>query len=189
MIDLLENQVAGLTAKLQGLRERKDLFLKAQGMEEEVARARVRIQGFATEIATEEAVLADLNRQKNEVVGGVCDKIADTMSAVLPYGKAIFKIDGESLFVGWEIEGRGVIPYEGLSGGQEVAFKPALGYVLAGSSDKIVIIEAAEMDTSALAKMLGHLSENTPADTQIVINTCHYPDPDSIPGNWEVTRL
>jgi len=187
MSEIHEQLISGLTEKLRGIKERKDVFVKAMGLEEKAADARVRVQELVTQIADGQRIIDNLSGKKSEIVGRVCSQIADAMSKLLPYGKAMFKIENDAIFVGWDIPGQGLVPYSGLSGGQEVAFRPALGFVLGGPGSKVVIIEAAEMDDKSLTALLEHLPTETPEDTQIVVSTCHAPS--VVPAQWEITIL
>jgi hypothetical protein len=187
MLDLLQQNIAGLESKLQDLRDRKDLFMKAKGLEEEIGKARVDIVTLTDEITAEREKLNRLNAQKAAVVSDVSDKIAAAMGSLLPEGKAVFEIDGEAVRIGWDRGDCKAVPYAGLSGGQRVAFDLALAYALAGPGEKLLIMEAAEMDGLRLDQFLTHLSGHAPADAQIIVNTCHTPG--SVPDGWEVTTL
>ena len=73
--------------------------------------------------------------------------------------------------------------------GQRIAFSAALSNALLGkATNKVLILEAAELDEDNLARTLRNVAENHP-DAQIIVNTCHEPVVDAIPKDWEVKRL
>jgi hypothetical protein len=187
MIDEIRNLITGLQSKLGEARTRRDAFLKAKGIEEEIAKTRLKLAELSPEIAKTQEDIKNIAGKKSDIVAGLCARISEKMSEVLPYGTAVFKIEDNNLFIGWDIPERGVVPYEGLSGGQKVAFKPALGYILAGDGSKLVVIEAAEMDKDSLEALLLHLVKARPSDTQFIVNTWFQPS--EIPNEWEVTIL
>jgi len=188
MIDLMQQNITGLEAKLQSLRDRLALFQKAQGLEEEEQKARLDLEKLKESIQESKTVMAELQTRKAAAIESTGAQLSATMSALLPDGKAVFKIEDEAVFIAWERNGI-LTPYAGLSGGERVAFDLAIGYALAGSGDKVLVLEAAEMDNSRLFETLSHIIQQpVMEDAQIIINTCH-PVTDPVPAGWEVTTL
>lgn len=187
MSEMHEQLITGLAEKLRAIRERKDLFIKASGLEEEAAKARLAIQELIVKILDDQKAFDALLKQKSDIVASTCVAIEAAMSPLLPYGKAVFKIEKDALFIGWAIHEGNTTSYYGLSGGEEAVFKPALGYALAGQGNRLVVIEAAEMDEEKIGLLLTHLSESNFDDCQFIVNTCHKPE--NIPEKWAVTEL
>ena len=187
MTEIHEQLISGLTEKIRGMQQRKDLFIKASGLEEEAAKARVEIQDAILKVKDSQVVFDALVKKKSDIVASSCSAIETAMSKLLPYGKAVFKISDDELFIGWAVSEHNTTAYSGLSGGEAAAFRPALGQALAGNGNKLVVIEAAEMDDDKIEALLSHLSENVLDDCQFIVNTCHKPT--NIPEAWMVTEL
>lgn len=186
MINEIKKSIAELEARLATLRDQRDAHVKASGMAEEQAKLKLEVSELSLEIQADKEALAELQGQKAGVVSGVCGKIADAMSAILPEGRAVFEIRDETVFIGWERNGV-IVPVQGLSGGQRAVFNPALAYVLAGEGEKIISIEGGEIDSSNMATMLDQIPKRIPSDCQVIISTCN--SPNSVPDTWEVTIL
>jgi chromosome segregation ATPase len=183
-IQLLENQVSGLEASLAALRNDKDVFLKAQGLDEESEKARKEAEDYSTELQGIKEELTELNGRKANALEVTAEGLSAKMSQILPEGKAVFEISGDGVFIGWEKPSGMKVPYAGLSGGQKAAFDQALAFALLGEGKKILILEAAECDPIRYSALLDHLA-NAPDDVQLIVNAWQSPPPEIHPS-WRV---
>lgn len=183
MIDTadLKTLIAGLRSNLKALQADKDLFVKAQGLDEEAEKLKAEDERIKGEIEKEKANLAALVEQKNAAMSTVTGAMVATMNEVLPAGTAVVNIteSGECI-IGWDM-GRGMVSYSGLSGGEKASFDPALCRALGGS---ILFVEAAELDEVRLSAAL---EKYAVADLQVIVGSCH--EPASIPEGWQAVRL
>jgi len=185
-IEMLTQQVTGLQAKLTELRTGENLFHKAKGLDEEIEKARKDVTKIELDNQTVKEELAELRGQKAAALASTAEALSEKMSLVLPEGKALLEIgeDG-SVWIGWELNGVRR-PHKGLSGGQRVLFNQALSFAMLGEGEKILIVEAAELDDARLLVALEHLSR-LPEDVQVVLSTCHVPP--LTPTEWSVVEV
>jgi len=188
-IQTMQDQIAGLEAALKTLRDEKDLFVKAQGLDESAEKSRKDIVERETDLEVIKTELAELRGKKTAALATTGDALSAKMAEALPEGKGILEISDEGVFIGWEIPGRGRVPYEGLSGGQKVAFDQALIHALMGPGPKTLIIEGAELDREHLLASMEKLA-GLPEEVQIILSTCHKPfgKPDGWMG-WKETVI
>ena len=172
-IQMLENQIAGYESKLTDLRNQAYLFTEAKGLDKGIEKARAEIQNIESDIETVKETLAEKQTLKKDAMTGTMKELSRQMSKVLPEGTALFEINEDGLFVGWRF-GKKTRPYASLSGGENVTFDAALSFALLGDSkEKIVVLEAAELDADNLIKILRHLAKIK--NTQLILNSCHFP--------------
>ena len=185
--NLLENQITGLKAKIKDLRSDERIFLKASGLEEEAEKAKIEVAEFENKIQAEKEDISDLRSKKTAALQKTIKAFAKTMSTILPSGQALFNIQGDGVvFIGWK-NGDRTTPYEGLSGGERVTFDSALSYALLGDAEnKVIILEAAELDGPNFTATLAHLEKSNP-DAQLIVNSCHVPS--KIPEGWAVVKF
>jgi hypothetical protein len=184
-IELIKKQIEGLRAKKAELLEKQQVFLKVQGLDEELEKARVEIIDKQTTVEKLKEKLSDLKTQKANALEATFQALADKIGEVLPDGDAAFYIDEDGkLLIGWK-RGELYIPYDGLSGAEKAVFDSALSHALLGEAEnKILVIEAAELDKKRLSVELKKLNE---LDSQVIILTCH--EPEGIPKGWNLIRL
>ena len=118
---LIKDAISGLEGALKALVDKKDIFIKANGLLEESEKLRASAEKIRSEITTEKENLKALVEKKNKALQSVTASIAAKMNDVLPAGKAVIEIkDDGSVFIGWD-NGKVVVPYSGLSGGDPCA--------------------------------------------------------------------
>ena len=181
---LLNTQLEGLKAKLKDLRSKKSLFDKSQGLQEQEEKLKQEIQTAETEIQDLKEQISEKKALKAEAVKATAEALAKKMS-ILPEGRAYFDVEDGKVVLGLERNSRRT-PYEGLSGGEKVSFDAALTDVLLKGENKVILIEAAEMDDDHLIKMLNEIGQNGNG-AQFIVNTCHKPG--EIPEGWGVVEL
>ncbi len=163
-IKMMKDQVAGLIAKGKTLREKEAVFLKIQGINEEIEKANQDRDKIKKDLVTAKELKRTLLNKKNAAVAIAAEKITAKMTEILPFGKAVFDcVDG--LKIGWDDDG--YTPYNGLSGCQKQIFDTALAHVL---NANIIIMEAAELDSDHMAAALEDLAG---VEKQVIISTCH----------------
>lgn len=174
--ELMNNQITGLIEAGKKLREKEALFLKAQGLDEEITKAQadIEVDEEAAEDLKEE--LKGLKSEKADAMSATAEGLAMKMGEILPEGNAVFRVDEGGVFLGWD-----KTPYHGLSGGQKTIFDAALTNALKAD---LLIIEAAELDRKHLERSMERLKDH-PA--QVIVNTCHVPE--TIPENFTVVTL
>ena len=178
---LLTDQINGLTEKLKSLRIGRDLFVKAQGLDEQKEKALLEVENLKGAIIQEKEGLKKLIEKKNRIVQSVTDQFAAKMNELLPRGSAEIRItDDGQVIIAWK-NGELYVPYSGLSGGEKVAFDGALVAALGAT---VIIVEAAEEDPENLARSL---EQYAATDKQVIVNSAHAPA--RIPDGWKVVRL
>jgi len=165
---IIQDQISGLIESGKALRAQEAVFLKMQGINEEIEKTRADQEENKEKLVKAKDNLKKLVTQKNDAVRQVTSKIVDKMTEVLPTGQAVINLD-DGLFIGWEVDiSTGVYtPYNGLSGGQKQIFDGALSHVLDAN---IIVLEAAELDND---HMLAVLEDLAGIDKQCLISTCH----------------
>jgi hypothetical protein len=133
-------------------------------------------------------MLETLKGQKAQAVAGTCAKLAEAMGQILPEGEAVMRIEDDgAVTLAWKRPDGREIPHAGLSGGQRVLFDAALAHtLLSGAPHGVLILEAAELDSSRLALALEHVAATNPK-AQIVCNSCHAPA--TVPAGWDVVEM
>ena len=165
-IQMMKDQIAGLIGKGQELRKKEAVFLKLQGINEEIEKTTLERTDIQGRLEKAKDNLKALVKKKNNAVADAAGKIVESMNQVLPTGKGVFDcLDG--LVIGWEDETGKRTPYNGLSGGQKQIFDTALAHVLDAN---IIVLEAAELDSDHMAAALEDLAK---MEKQVIVNTCH----------------
>ena len=189
MEQMLTQQIEGLRAKKKELEGNEKLFIKAQGIDEEIVKSQSEVSDLDPEIQTLKETISELKAKKRESLSKTMESLAGKMSEVMPVGKALFDIDEDGkVFIGIQTEA-GAVPYAGLSGGQKAAFDSALSYALLGAGEKLIIIEAAEMDYTRLIETIKSIEDNVGEDTQYIVNTWTRPRPGAVSEKWGVVTL
>ncbi|WP_165175871.1 hypothetical protein [Desulfovibrio sp. ZJ369] len=187
-LQIMEQRVSGLRARMDALRADERLFQRAAGLRTQLEKDRAAVLELASALEAEKKTLDDLRNKKAAAMQATATAIAEKMGQVLPLGRAEFRVDDEgAVFLGWEIPGHGVVPCGGLSGGQRVMFESALAYALApqGQKNPLILIEGAE-----LGQEIGLLLESVATsnvDTQIIACTCH--ELASISDGWTAAHV
>ena len=187
-LQLMQQRVAGLRAKLDGLREDERLFQRASGLKAQQEKDHAAVLALEARLGELKKELADLQEQKAQAMQSTATALAEKMGQMLPYGRAIFSVDDEGgVFLGWELPDHGLVAHGGLSGGQRVLFDSALAYALARQDreNTVILIEGAE-----LGREIGLLLESVASKnvgTQIVACTCH--DLAAVPDGWKLERV
>jgi hypothetical protein len=164
-IKMMKDQIEGMIEKGTKLRVDEGVFLKAQGINEEIETTRKDRDADSGKVETLKTEVKDLKKKKRDSLKGVATDISKKMGEILPVGKAVFSVD-DGVFFGWNYSGK-EIPYDGLSGGQAQIFNSALAHALQAN---ILVIEAGELDDDHLGSTLEELSI---LDSQVIVNTCH----------------
>lgn len=187
-LQVMEQRVHGLQARLQKLRESERLFQRAAGLKTQKEKDGAAIAGLRDDLAKEKEKLAQHKASKALAISVTASALAQKMEQVLPFGDAVFNIgeDGE-VYLGWNIPDRGPVAYGGLSGGQRVLFDSALAYALLqpGKKNSVILVEGAE-----LGGEIGMLLESVAAsnvDAQIIACTCH--GTGAVPDGWSLSRI
>ena len=180
-IQIMEQQLKGFEEKGKQLRAQEAIFLKVQGMKEQIEQSRSEAGDIESGIQDLKEQISELKGQKADAVKTTIVAITDKMNAVLPEGEAVFEIDG-GVSIGWKI-GDVVKPYQGLSGGERVVFDGAMANALGAG---MLIYEAAETDQERLPDLITKLSES---ERQVIINTWVGPAPGDIPDRWEMVEV
>ena len=179
---ILEDQIAGLKAKILALRKDKESFIKAQG----VATEAEKLRGEGEKLRAEVTLLKDSNAilitKKNSMVAASLSGMLAKMKEILPEGAPIITVQEEGdIFIGWQKEGKLPVSYSGLSGGERVMFDAALCHALKAN---IIISEFAELDEQRLPLALEKFKK---MDVQVIVSSCH--SPKEIPKEWSVIEL
>lgn len=187
-LQIMEQRVSGLRARLDALRADERLFQRAAGLRTQQEKDRAAVLEMASTLETEKQALEDLRSKKAAAMQATATAIARKMGKMLPYGQAVFSVgDDGGVVLGWEIPGHGFVAHGGLSGGQRVIFDSALAYALVRQEQKnpVILIEGAE-----LGQEIGLLLESVAksnVDTQIIACTCH--EMASISDGWTAVHV
>ena len=163
---IITDKITGLIESGKTLRTQEAIFLKMQGINEEIEKTRQDQEINKESLSEAKKTLKSLVSKKNEAVSTSLVKIKDKMNAMLPSGQAAINMD-DGLFIGWEVETGIYTPYLGLSGGQKQIFDGALSHVLDAN---IIVLECAELDNDHMLAMLEDLAG---LDKQCLVSTCH----------------
>lgn len=182
---ILEQQIAGLQARLKSLRGELALYNQAKGLDEAAEAERVKAEEARKACGQAKALLEDLKGQKAKAVAKTCTALALAMGKILPEGEAVMRIEDDgAVTLAWKRPDGTEIAHAGLSGGQRVLFDAALAHALLGDAKtRVLILEAAELDEAHLTMALEHIAATNPG-TQLLVNTCHAPA--EVPGGWDV---
>lgn len=186
-IKIIEQQIQGLIEKGKELRKKERIFLKASGIEESIEKYKQEVVTLESDIEAKKEELAELKAQKAEAVRNTLIAMQDKITELLPVGDGVAHItDDGSFILGWLKPGKALVPYEGLSGGEKVIFGNALGgALLSKATNKMLIMECAEIDDENLSKQLKVLEKVK--GTQTILNTCHRPK--AIPKAFNLIEL
>lgn len=183
-IQMLTQQIDGYEGKLKDLRGKALKFSEAKGLDKAIEKSRAEITTIETDIESIKEELSEKKSKRDKAMAGTLKELSDRMSEVLPIGNAEIRIEDGSLILGL-ITDKKFRPYAGLSGGEKVSFDAALSYaLLADSKEKILVLEAAELDSDNFMKSIKHLSD---VDAQVIINSCHFPKDDH--KGWNLIKL
>jgi len=185
-IEILRNQVQGLSVALQSLREKERLFIRGNALAEQVEKARVASDKINEEIEAEKTKMDALKEERGKILRESCEAIEKRITDFLPCGQAIVALD-EKLFIGWQ-DGQRVVPYAGLSGGEKSIFDAALCRAFLGDSGTpIIVMEAGEVDAKNLEALAQMITEKTPS-AQVIVNSWHPPE-GTLPEGWKMEVL
>ena len=181
-IKLLEDRVTGLKQKISDLRKNKELFVKAQGMDEQIEKMRKDAEKHRDDARVLKDSNAKLTAKKNATITETLKSLCRKMNTILPAGEARITVseDGD-MFVGWKRPDGKIVPYHGLSGGEKIPFDNALAVALGCN---ILVAEYAELDAERFTKALSRFNGD---GVQVIVSSCH--EPAEIPKGWEVVRL
>lgn len=189
MIDtaIIQDRIQGLKARKRELLSQQGAFLKAQGLDESIEKARTQIATDETELQGLKEELEELKIEKIAQVVKSTTAISNEMRKFLPDGIAVFDINGR-FEMGWLKTGdQHPRPYHALSGGERAIFDSALTYALSGLCDnKIIIIEAGEADADNLNALVKQINKKHP-EAQVIINCWHRPS--RKPQGWNLVEL
>ncbi len=178
--------VQGLKTAISNLREKERLFIKAATLQEQIEKSRVEMDALERRIEEIREFKDDLKEKRAEALRKALSPLAEAITNLLPRGRAVLSLE-EHLFIGWR-EGARTVPYQALSGGEKVFYDAALSNaLLQGGGEKILIIEAAELDEKNLFATLQAISSAHP-EAQVMMTTCHAPN-GKIPDGWKVVNL
>lgn len=185
---ILEQQVQGLEARLKALRGELALYNQAKGLEEVIETQRAKAATARKDLVEAKAALEGLKNKKAKAVAKTCEALAGVMGQILPEGEAVMRIEDDgAVTLAWKRPDGRTIPHAGLSGGQRVLFDAALAHALLGDArNRVLILEAAELDEAHLTIALEHMATSNPG-TQLVVNSCH--EPAEVPEGWDVVRV
>jgi len=184
---MLIDQIAGLIVSIKTLRETEKKHIQADTLARQIEKARVDKGEIETKLEELKKRKTDLKIVKATSLNHVAQKIEGEITKLLPNGQAVFTIEEDRVFIGLKHHGDKISPYHSLSGGEKVFFDSALcSPFLGDSKNKILIIEAAEMDSEKLSLQLQEII-NAKTDIQWIVASCH--EPKKIPKGWEETRL
>ena len=184
-IQTMKTMIQGLETRRDDLINARDIFLKAQGLDEQVEKERQKIGELETDIEAFKEDLSAKQDAKKEALRATMLSITVAMNKVIPEGDGCIEINDEGVNIGW-FKDNAFRPYDGLSGGEKVIFDSALCYaLLAGCKNKIIVLEGGELDNKNLDLMISHLSGLK--DTQFLVNTCHAPE--KTPKGWKTITL
>ena len=183
---IYKDQIQGLKNSISTLREIERLFVRSSTLQEQEEKARSAGDKLEEKLEETKEKKASLKAQRAEILKSALGPLADAISALLPRGQAVISLD-EKLFIGWQ-DGERLIPYAGLSGGEKVFYDSALanGLLQGLGMQKILVIEAAELDQENFNKTLGAITKAHP-DAQIIVSTCH--DPGKVPEGWRIFKF
>ncbi|TVM35644.1 hypothetical protein [Oceanidesulfovibrio marinus] len=188
-IQMVETQIQGLEANIHGLRDEERVLFKAQGLAEQIEAAKARCADLKSKLAKAKDALAETAQEKQDAVRNAGAAFAEAMGDVLAEGAPVFDVDvAGNVILGWQAPDGRIVPYAGLSGGEKAAFDPALAYALMPkeAENRVIIIEAAELDSMRLRETLERIAASDP-DAQIIVNTCH--EPAVVPQGWTVVKM
>jgi hypothetical protein len=175
--------------ELREIRELIERHNSIMALDKLINEAMKNISVLSLEVTGLKEEIAELSGEKAESVKVGTKKVERAATRFLPAGAAVIDIrDDNSVFIGWN-NGNVVVPYEGLSGGQKVAFDMALSCALLPEdiSGGMLIVEAGELDNNNLKILLEKLAENCPENTQFIVNTCHTIK--DVPDCWKVIQI
>jgi chromosome segregation ATPase len=186
-MELLKDNIQGLKSAIQTLRETERLFIRANTLSEQVEKARSDFKQIEEDLEAAKEEKASLKAEKFAMLKEACEPLAEKITALLPRGVAVVRME-EELFIGMIVDPMSpVTPYSGLSGGEKCFFDLALSNaLLTRKGQKILVIEAAEEDEVTLAASLATISKTHP-EVQVLVLTCHAPN--EIPAPWKVVSL
>lgn len=186
---VIEEQIAALKEYNDKLQEKQILFLKVSGIAESIEKYRAEIVQFEASLEGKKEELSEFKAEKSDAVKDTLIAIQDRITELLPEGNGIVHIEDDGSFIiGWMLPSKPLVPYAGLSGGQKVIFGRALSNALMGDAkNKILVYEAAEVDSSNIRPMLERIQANAEPDTQVIVSTWYAPE--VVPREWNVITL
>lgn len=194
MTQELGQQLDGLKARRLELEINEKVFIKVQGLNEQMEKARAEIGGLEDDNTGAKEELVELEHQRAELIKAPLMDMQKVMKSVMPKGKeAIIEITKDNevkLGILSTSSSAGVVfsPHAGLSGSEQIMFDQALIYALMKNSDHTILTyEAAELGDNTLEALITALELEKKA--QIVINSCHVPESFKAGKAWKVFNL
>lgn len=141
-------------------------------------------------LANEETAKVDLDAAvfaQSKIVAEASDMLATRSKEILPYGNLRLEDDGKDVTIMWAKSETLSVPRTTLSGGEQALFDNATGHSLA--PEALIVIEAAEIDNENIVSVMERITETCPADTQVIVLTCHAPPAGTIPEGWNLIEL
>lgn len=176
-MELMKQQIDGLTARLAQLKKEEQLFLQASGLEKQAVKARQEGEKLADNVELIKKCLDAMVTSLSELTGQALAGFLSRMDEALPEGQAYIRVLEKGVSIGWTISGADR-PIQALSGGERVAFDTALAHALGAG---ILIKEVAELDPGRLGLVMEKLCG---VDSQVILVTCH--PPETVDAKWTV---
>ena len=167
-MELMKQQIAGLTASLEQFKKEEQLFLQASGLEKQAAKARKQGEEMTERFEKTRDAIQSMSAMQTELTGQALAGFLNRMDEALPEGNAYIRMAEKSVSIGWTIGGI-ERPIQALSGGERVAFDTALAHALGAG---ILIKEVAELDNTRLELTMARLQV---LESQVILVTCHPP--------------
>lgn len=179
---IIKDQIGGLKNRLSQLRATEKIFIRAQGIDEQVERTRGEVEKLGIDIQSDKETLSEMKAKKNDLIKGISQKAEAAIAKHLAYGEPSVIIEDGHVDIGWIIDGKRR-PAAGLSGGERVAFDTAMAAALGAD---VIVVEAAELDDDSLIKLLAKLSESR---AQTIVSTCHSNWPEHPNSSFNVVNF
>ncbi|GAG41484.1 unnamed protein product, partial [marine sediment metagenome] len=113
----IKTMIVGLEANRDELIGFRDVFLKVQGLDEQVEKERQKLGELEVDVEAAKETMSGYQEQKRDAIRATMVQITRKMSAVLPTGDGCIQIEDNSIQIGWFKDGV-FRPYDGLSGSE-----------------------------------------------------------------------
>jgi energy-coupling factor transporter ATP-binding protein EcfA2 len=178
----------GIAAQLKSAEEQLPILERCETIEAEITKAKVESERISRDEDKAKETLEDVLKRQAAIVGSVREDMKQRSMNVLPDGYIWFEDDGARQFeVMWVRKVGPPVHRTTLSGGEQVIFDAAVGYVLAPKA--LIVLEAAEVDcwpnVNTLHRVLTRLHD---IPNQVVVLTCHPVSGDCLAG-WSIMNM
>lgn len=190
----LQKQKESLEKHIETASQRVEAKIRAQQNESSIQESILRKENLECELEASKKLISAIKSVRDEVMDALCRPVLDRLRNFLSVGMVgcepyceVADPKGKSVFdIGIIRDGKR-ISNRTLSGGEGAIFCAGLAYAMTAIAScplKVLLLEAAELDTASTNRVLDALEHVAPELSNVFVATCN--EPKFVSGEWDI---